>query len=62
MVVLLVLLDASDDGGRPLDYQVLQAVTLVQIRVHKLLHSLSWQSALLAFLVKLRLLLVYVVD
>ena len=62
MIFLLVLLNASDYSGGPLNYQVLQAIPLVQISVHELLHSLPWKPTLLALLVKLCLLLVDVID
>lgn len=61
MIFFLVLLNAGNYGSCPLDYQIFQAVPLIQVCVHELLHRLSWQSALLTFLVKLSLLLIDVV-
>ena len=62
MVFFLVLLDSSDDCSCPLDYQILEAISLVQIGVHELLHGLSGQVALLTFLIELRLLRIDVID
>ena len=61
MVLFLVLLDACDYGGCPLDYQVLKAISLVQICIHELLHGLPGQMALLTFLVKLCLLRINII-
>lgn len=61
MILFLVLLDACDYGGRPLDYQVLKAISLVQICVHELLHGLSGQVTLLTLLVKLCLLRINII-
>jgi hypothetical protein len=41
VVLLLVLLNAGYYGGRPLDYQVFQAVPLIKVGVHELLHCFS---------------------
>ena len=62
MVFFLVLLYPCDDGSCPLDYQVFQTVSLVQVSVHELLHCLSRKAIFFAFLVKLGLLLVNVID
>ena len=56
MVVFGVLFDACDYGCGPLDYQVLQPVSLVQVRVHVLLHRFLRQLAFIALRIKLRLL------
>ena len=62
MVFFLVLLDSSDDRSCPLDYQILEAISLIQIGVHELLHGFSGQVALLTFLIELRLLRIDVID
>jgi len=60
VVFFLVGLDAVDNGGGPLDYQSLQSVPLVKVRVHVLFHGLSGLSCFLAFLVETRLLCVHI--
>ena len=62
VVLLRELFDARDDACSPLDDQVLEPVSLVEVCVHVLLHRLSWQLVLLALLVVLHLLAVDVVD
>ena len=42
VVFLLEGLDAVDYRGRPLNNQVLQPISLVQVRIHELFHSLPW--------------------
>ena len=42
VILSQISLNAVDDGGHPLDDQALQAVSLVQISIHELLHSFSW--------------------
>ena len=61
MVFFLVLLDSSDYGGRPLNYQIFQAIALVQIGVHELFHGFAWKPILFTLLIKLGLLLVDVI-
>ena len=56
MVLSRVLLDSIDDRGGPFDNQIFEAIALVQICVHVLLHSLSRKFVLLAFLVVFNLL------
>ena len=62
VVFLGELLDARDDAGCPLDDQVLEPVSLVQVCVHVLLHRLTRQLVLLTLLVVLDLLAVDVVN
>jgi len=62
VVLLDVGLDPLDNGGGPVDNKALEAVLLVQISVHVLLHGLDGQLALPALDVVLDLLLVDVVD
>ena len=62
VVLLRELFDARDDACSPLDDQVLEPVSLVEVCVHVLLHRLSWQLVLLALLVVLHFLAVDVVD
>jgi len=62
VILLLVLLDPSDYRSCPLDNQVLQAIPLIEICIHELLHGLTWQPALFALLIELSLLLVDVID
>ena len=61
MVFFLILLDSSYDGSCPLDYQIFEAIALVQVGVHELFHGFAWQSVLFTLLVKLGLLLVDVI-
>ena len=61
MVFFLVLLDSSDDGSCPLNYQIFQAIALVQVGVHELFHGFAWKPVLFTLLIKLGLLLVYVI-
>ncbi len=58
MVIARVPSDSIDDRSRPLDYQGLQPVALVQECVHVLLHRLAWQLVLLTPLVVLHLVVV----
>lgn len=51
MVIAEVDFDRVDDGGGPLDDEALQSILLVQVGVHKLLHSLNRQAALTALLI-----------
>jgi hypothetical protein len=53
-------LDSIYQGGRPLNYEVFEAVLLVQVSIHELLHSLPWHFILLAFLVKLDFLRIHI--
>jgi len=62
MVFLLVLLDSRDDCCSPLDDKILEAIALIKVSIHELLHGLPRQPALLALLVKLCLLLINVID
>mmetsp|Transcript_5215 Transcript_5215/g.4799 ORF Transcript_5215/g.4799 Transcript_5215/m.4799 type:complete len:213 (-) Transcript_5215:250-888(-) len=62
MVFLLVLLDAADDGGGPLNGEALEAVPLIEVGVHVLLHGLPGLLPLLALDVELLLLEVDVLD
>lgn len=55
-------LDSIYQGGRPLNYEVFEAVLLVQVSIHELLHSLPWHFILLAFLVKLDFLRIHIGD
>ena len=61
MVFFLVLLDSSDDGGCPLNYQVFEAIALVQVGIHELFHGFTWKPVLFTLLIKLGLLLVDVI-
>ena len=56
MVSSTVILDASDDGGRPFDDERLEPVFLIEIGVHVLLHRLSRLLHFLLLLVVLHLL------
>ena len=62
VILSQISLNAVDDGGHPLDDQTLQAVSLVQISIHKLLHSFSWQFGIFTLLIVFHLLRVYIVD
>ncbi len=62
MVVLPICSDSLDYGGGPFDNKVLQAVALVEVRVHVLLEGLPGLPAFLATGVELGLLGVDVRD
>ena len=62
MIFTLETFNAVDNACCPIYDQVLQAVPLIQVSVHELLHGLSRQLAVLALLVEFGLLLIYVVD
>lgn len=62
MIVPHVALDPRDDRAGPLHNERLQAVLLVQVIVHELLHSLYWQLRLVAFAIVLHLLGVDITD
>jgi len=55
-------LDPLDDGGGPVDDERLEAVFLVEVGVHVLLHGFDGQLAFSALQVVFHLLLVDVVD
>ncbi len=57
-----VFLDSADNAHGPLDSKGLKPIFLVQIRVHKLLHSFHRDTALLADLILLSFAKVNVVD
>jgi hypothetical protein len=61
MVFFLEIFDTSNNGCSPLDYQIFKTISLVQVCVHKLLHSLTRQFIIFALLVKLSLLLINIV-
>lgn len=54
--------DPVDDGARPFDDEVFQAVFLIEVRIHVLLHCLSWQLGFCVLLVELGLRLVDLED
>ncbi len=60
-ILLRVLLDAADDGPRPLDDKLLQSVSLIQISVHVLFHGLPGLLGLDTLLVVFLLLCVHIV-
>ena len=62
MIFLLILLDTCNDSRCPFNDQILQAISLVQISVHELLHGLPWQMTFFALLVKLGLLGIDVIN
>ena len=62
MVLFLILLDACNNRGGPLNNEVLEAIALVEVGIHKLFHCFARQPTLLAFLVEFSLLLVDVID
>mmetsp|Transcript_33919 Transcript_33919/g.33032 ORF Transcript_33919/g.33032 Transcript_33919/m.33032 type:complete len:354 (-) Transcript_33919:1374-2435(-) len=62
MVFPQISLYPVDDGSGPLDDQVLEAVPLVQVSVHVLLHCFPGQLVLLTLLIELHLLRVDVLD
>jgi hypothetical protein len=62
VVLLEVGLDAINDGRDPLNNQTFESVSLVQVGVHKLLHSFSGQLALHSLLVVLQFLRINIVD
>ena len=62
VVVSQVCLDRVDDGRCPFDDEVLEAVLLVEISVHELLHCLDREPAVSALLVVPYLLLLHVRD
>ena len=62
MVLFLESLDALNDSGSPLDNQVFKAVSLIQVRIHELLHCFASLPTLNRLLVKLSFLLVNVLD
>lgn len=53
MVIILVCLDAVNYGHKPLNYQVLQTVLLIQVSVNILLHGLPGLFTIFALLIKL---------
>lgn len=62
MVFFLVVFNAGNYCGRPFNNKVFQAVALVQISVHELLHCFTREPVVFAFLIELRFLLVDIVD
>ena len=40
VIFFLVLLDSCDDGGSPFNDEVFEAIPLIQVCVHELLHGL----------------------
>lgn len=62
VVLLNVRLHALDDGGGPVHDERAEAVLLIEVGVHELLHRLHWQLRLSALYVVLYFLLVDVVD
>ena len=62
MILLAELLDSSDDGGSPFYNQVFEAVPLIQVGVHVLLHGLLCLLTLLAFEIELHFLSIHVCD
>ncbi len=62
VIVAQIHLDGMYDRGGPLDYQRFEAVLLVEVGVHELLHGLDGQTALPAFLVVLYFLSLHIRD
>ena len=62
VVLFDVGFDAGNDRRRPVDDQRPEAVFLVEVGVHELLHGLDWQLGFATFDVVFDLLLVDVVD
>ena len=60
MIVSQICLNSSYQCTRPFYYQRLQAILLIEVGVHELLHGLDSQGALSAFLVVFYLLRVHV--
>ena len=60
MILLAEFLDASDDGGGPFYNQVLEAVPLIQVGVHVLLHGFLGLLTLLTFEIELHFLGIHV--
>ena len=53
VVIILVCLNAVNYGHKPLNYQVFQAVLLIQVSVNILLHGLPGLFTIFALLIKL---------
>ena len=58
VIIVLVRMNAVDDGDEPLNNQILESILLVQVSVYVLLHGLPRLLAILALLVELDLLTV----
>ena len=52
VIVAQIHLDGMYDRGGPLDYQRFEAVLLVEVGVHELLHGLNWLSHFSSLLIE----------
>jgi hypothetical protein len=62
VVVSQIDFDRMNNSGSPLNYEAFQAILLIKIGVHELLHSFDGESTFSAFLVILDLLVFHVVN
>jgi hypothetical protein len=62
MVFVVVELDPIYEGCGPFNYQSFQAVFLIEVSVHILLHGLSCHFRIFTFFIKLYFLAVHILD
>ena len=62
MIVLNIAFDPGNNGAGPLNYQCFQAILLIQVVVHVLLHGFDWQLGVITFFIIFQFLSVYITD